>query len=55
MPIPRHVGFSFVELARRAASKPRQDESLFASHTIDLVTALLAAPASPETTRIPDR
>jgi AcrR family transcriptional regulator len=49
------IRFSFVELARRAAREPRDDESLFASHTIDLVTALLTAPVSAETVRILDR
>ena len=37
------------ELARRAAAAPRRDEALFTSHLVDLVTALLDAPMSPET------
>jgi AcrR family transcriptional regulator len=37
------------ELARRAAASPRRDEALFTSHLVDLVTALLDAPMSPET------
>ena len=44
--------FAFVELARRAAGPVRPDDSLFASHVIDLVTAVLVAPPSAETTRL---
>lgn len=46
------IRFTFVELARRAGGKPRDDESLFASHMIDLVSAVLTALTSAETTRI---
>ena len=46
------IRFAFVELARRAASRPRRDDRLFTSHLIDLVTAVLLAPASPATTRL---
>lgn len=49
------IRFTFVELARRASGTPRPDESLFASHMIDLVTAVLTAPTSSETTRILER
>lgn len=38
-----------IELARRAESPRRKDDRLFASHLIDLVTAILGAPISPET------
>jgi AcrR family transcriptional regulator len=41
--------FAFVELARRATSKPRDDDQLFASHLVDLMTALLATPPSQPT------
>ena len=36
--------FAAVELGRRADSEPRGDDSLFVSHLIDLVAALLDAP-----------
>jgi AcrR family transcriptional regulator len=40
--------FAFVELARRAAARPRRDDQLFVSHLTDLVTALLVvAPSTP--------
>jgi AcrR family transcriptional regulator len=39
----------FVELARRAESPRRRDDRLFASHLIDLVTAILDAPISATT------
>ena len=38
-----------IELARRAESPRRKDDRLFASHLIDLVTAILGAPVSPGT------
>jgi hypothetical protein len=41
-----------VELARRAQSGPHADDRLFASHLIDLVTAVLLAPLSPQTRRL---
>ena len=37
------------ELARRAENPRRKDDRLFASHLIDLVTAILGAPVSAET------
>jgi AcrR family transcriptional regulator len=43
---------SAVELARRAAAAPRRDDHLFVSHLTDLVTAMLAAPISPETSEL---
>jgi AcrR family transcriptional regulator len=43
---------SATELARRAASAPRRDDQLFTSHLVDLVTALLAAPVSPQTAQL---
>jgi len=51
---PLHSRFTasrimFVELARRAESPRRKDDRLFASHLIDLVTALLGAPVSDRT------
>src|SRR5829696_2661782 len=46
------IRFAFVELARRAAAPPRRDDRLFTSHMIDLVTALLGTPASPQTQQL---
>jgi hypothetical protein len=46
------IRFAFVELARRAASAPREDDRLFTSHLSDLVAALLGAQPSPTTTRL---
>ena len=51
---PLHARFTaaritFVELARRAENPRRKDDLLFASHLIDLVTAILGAPVSAET------
>ncbi len=51
---PLHSRFTarrimFIELARRAESPRRKDDRLFASHLIDLVTAILDAPISNET------
>jgi AcrR family transcriptional regulator len=46
------IRFAFVEIGRRAASEPREDDRLFTSHLTDLVAALLAAPTSPSTTRL---
>ena len=43
---------AFVELARRAAADPREDDRLFTSRLTDLVTALLASEASPQTKRL---
>jgi AcrR family transcriptional regulator len=44
--------FAVVELARRADEGPHEDNRLFVSHLVDLVTALLAAPPSPQTLRL---
>lgn len=49
------IRFAFVELARRAAAPPRRDDRLFVSHMIDLVTALLATPASTATRQLLDQ
>jgi AcrR family transcriptional regulator len=46
------IRFAYVELARRAAGKPREDDRLFTSHLTDLVTALLASSPSDQTTRL---
>ena len=46
------IRFAFVELARRAASPPREDDRLFTSHLTDLVTALLCAMPSDATSRL---
>jgi AcrR family transcriptional regulator len=43
------VRFTMIELARRAQAGPHADDRLFASHLIDLVTAILLAPLSPQT------
>lgn len=44
--------FTHVELARRASGSPRPDNRLFTSHLVDLVTALLNAEHSAQTSRI---
>jgi len=44
--------FAVVELGRRADGAPHTDDRLFTSHLIDLVAALLQAPASPQTLRL---
>ena len=46
------IRFALVELARRAAATPREDDRLFTSHLTDLVTAVLAAQPSEQTTRL---
>jgi hypothetical protein len=51
---PLHSRFTarrimFVELARRAESPRRRNDRLFASHLVDLVTAILGAPISART------
>jgi AcrR family transcriptional regulator len=46
------IRFAHVELARRARGRPRRDDRLFASRTVDLVTALLDAPVTDETRRL---
>jgi AcrR family transcriptional regulator len=49
------IRFAFVELARRAASEPREDDRLFTSHLTDLVAALLGASPAPQTKRLLDQ
>jgi AcrR family transcriptional regulator len=44
--------FNAVELGRRARSGPHTDDRLFASSLIDVVTAMLGAPVSDETSRL---
>jgi AcrR family transcriptional regulator len=46
------IRFSAAELGRRAATAPHTDDRLFIEHLIDLTTALLAAPVSPDTQRL---
>ncbi len=46
------IRFAHVEVARRASGRPRRDDRLFASRTIDLVTAVLTAPVSDDTRRL---
>jgi AcrR family transcriptional regulator len=41
--------FAFMELGRRAAARRRRDDSLFTSHLVDQVTALLAVSPSDQT------
>lgn len=48
------IRFSAAELGRRAASGRHRDDRLFTSHLVDLVTALLVAPSSPETLALAD-
>ncbi len=43
------IRFTMTEIGRRAESGPHADDRLFTSHLVDLVTALLLAPLSPET------
>jgi hypothetical protein len=43
------IRFTHVELATRAAGRPRADERLFTSRLIDLVAAVLATPVSEQT------
>jgi AcrR family transcriptional regulator len=44
--------FSSTEIGRRARSGPHRDDRLFVSDLIDMVTSMLAAPPSKETTRL---
>jgi AcrR family transcriptional regulator len=44
--------YAAIELARRARSAPHTDDRLFTSYLIDVVTAILAVPVSPETRRL---
>ena len=46
-----HTG---TELARRARSGPHTDDRLFTSYLVDVVTAILSFPVSPETRRLAD-
>jgi len=46
--------YASIELARRGRSGPHTDNRLFTSYLIDVVTAILAAPVSPETRRLAD-
>ena len=46
------VRIMLVELARRAESPRRKDDRLFASHLTDLVTAILGAPISDQTSAL---
>lgn len=46
------IRFAHVELARRAAGRPRRDDRLFVSRLVDLVTAILSAPLSEQTQRL---
>jgi AcrR family transcriptional regulator len=43
------IRFTHVELAARAARRPRRDDRLFTSRLIDLVAAVLATPVSEQT------
>ncbi|HZN13095.1 MAG TPA: helix-turn-helix domain-containing protein [Acidimicrobiales bacterium] len=43
------VRFAHIEIANRARERRSRDDRLFTSQLIDLVTAVLAAPISPET------
>lgn len=42
----------YFELARRAESSRRRDDRLFASHLVDMITAILISPVSEETTEL---
>lgn len=46
------IRFSALEIGRRARTGPHRDDRLFISDLIDLVTGMLAAPPSDETTRL---
>ena len=46
------IRFATVEIAGRAAGPRRRDNRLFTSQLLDLVTAVLAAPVSPETKQL---
>lgn len=49
------IRFTFAELARRAAEEPSDEDRLFVSHLVDLVTALLASQPSAHTKRLRTR
>jgi hypothetical protein len=44
--------YAAIELTRRARSGPHADDRPFTGYLIDVVTAILAAPVSPETRRL---
>jgi AcrR family transcriptional regulator len=44
--------FSATEIGRRASTGPHRDDRLFVSDLIDMVTSMLGAPPSKETTRL---
>jgi len=44
--------FAHLELSRRAKDEPHTEHRLFTNYLLDLVTAVLAAPVSPETRRL---
>jgi hypothetical protein len=46
------IRFAYSELGRRARSGPHTDDRLFTSHLVDLVTAMLQAPVSAQTTQL---
>lgn len=46
------IRFAVAEMARRAAAGPRRDDRLFVGYLTDLVTAVLAAQPSEQTTRL---
>ena len=46
------IRFSATEIGRRARTGPHRDDRLFVSDLIDLVTGMLSAPPSDETTRL---
>jgi AcrR family transcriptional regulator len=46
------IRLSALEIGRRARTGPHRDDRLFVSDLIDLVTGMLAAPPSDETTRL---
>jgi AcrR family transcriptional regulator len=46
------IRLTHVELAARAAARPRADDRLFTSRLIDLVAAVLATPVSEQTTEL---
>ncbi|WP_433324274.1 TetR/AcrR family transcriptional regulator [Spirillospora sp. CA-294931] len=46
------IRYVAIDLARRARSGAHADDRLFASRLVDVVTAVLAAPVSPETRRL---
>jgi AcrR family transcriptional regulator len=48
------IAHSVSELASRAKTGPHTDDRLFTSYLIDVITAVLSAPVSDETTRLAD-